>query len=462
MKTNPDAARSWPIPVPTARLPWLCAALLVLAACAVAWDPLLVLWEIVGAAFAASIVADLWLGYRQGCPLSVRRTMPRNWPVGVGQDVVLQMTRDRNAPRLRGQFFDGIPGSFRFSGLPSAFSIPGDESCQFSYRAQPQIRGSHRFTDVALLVTAPLGLWNWRHSVAATGSDASVRVYPDFAKIAQYAALATEHRLTQVGLLQRRRRGEGMEFQQLREYREGDTPRQIDWKASARQRKLIARDYQDESNQQVLLLLDCGQRMQTREAFGTEGSQAPLLSHFDHTLNAMLLFTYVALRQGDGVGMATFAHPEPRFVGPRRGRETLNRLLDAVYDLEPTSLVPDFADAARFVVKRLRRRSLIVLLTNLRDEDDDTLGPALALLRRHHLVVVASLREPGLTALRDRPVQHFEEALAYAAATEYLYARQRLIRILRKTGVRCLDLPPAELPIGLVNEYWSMKRGGVF
>jgi uncharacterized protein (DUF58 family) len=101
------------------------------------------------------------------------------------------------------------------------------------------------------------------------------------------------------------------------------------------------------------------------------------------------------------------------------------------------------------------------VLTNLRDEDDDTLKPALALLQRQHLVVVASLQEPGLTALRRRRVGHFEDALAYAAATEYLYARQRSMASLRKRGVHCLDLAPVDLPMGLVNQYWSMKRSGV-
>jgi uncharacterized protein (DUF58 family) len=104
----------------------------------------------------------------------------------------------------------------------------------------------------------------------------------------------------------------------------------------------------------------------------------------------------------------------------------------------------------------------VILLTNLRDEDDATLMPALGLLRRQHRVVVASLREPGLTSLQNRPVDNFDSALGYAAAVEYLQLRQRTLATLRKQGVHCLDVAPAVLPLALVNQYWTMKRAGVF
>jgi uncharacterized protein (DUF58 family) len=432
-----------------------------LSAACVAFPAMIVVWEIAGAMLLASCLADFWLGWQEGCPLELRRQMSKNWALGVTQTVRLQLRVSGSSRRVRGRLFDGVPAAFRSVGLPREFSLANAQVEHLSYEVVAKSRGSHRFEGADVELVAPLGLWGFRYRLGILGQDREARVYPDFARIAHYTLLATDHRLSQIGLLRQRRRGEGLEFHQLREYREGDSPRQIDWKASTRQGKLISREYQDERNQQLVFLLDCGARMATREDEVVDGTRRTGLSHFDEALNAMLLLSYVALRQGDGVGLATFGHPVPRFLGPRRAQASLNQILNAVYDLEPTEMTPDFLEAARWVTNRVRKRSLIVMITNLREEDDATLLPALKLLKRQHLVVVASLREPGLSALRARPVKHFEDALAYAAASEYLYARQALMAHLRKSGVQCLDVAPSELPIGLVNEYWKMKRRGV-
>ena len=158
----------------------------------------------------------------------------------------------------------------------------------------------------------------------------------------KFAALASGHRLPQLGIHHQRRRGEGSEFHQLRDYRPGDSLRQVDWKATARCRRLISRDYQDEQDQQVVCLLDCGRRMRSLDG---------RLSHFDHTLTALLLLAYVALRQGDAVGLLTFAGPE-RWVPPRKTRGTLDRLMAAVHDLEPGLEPTDYLAAAQAALSR--------------------------------------------------------------------------------------------------------------
>ena len=200
-------------------------------------------------------------------------------------------------------------------------------------------------------------------------------------------------------------------------------------------------------------MLDCGQRMRARD---------DALSHFDHTLNAMLLLTYVALRQGDAVGLSTFAHDTPRFFAPRKSLDTVQRLLNTVFDLQPSLRTPDYQLASQHLAGRLTRRSLVVLLTNLRDEDDATLAPALALLRRRHLVLVANLRETALDRILAEPVGDFDSALTYASATEYAKSRERQIRMLQAAGAKVLDASPPRLPMALVNRYWELKRSGVF
>ncbi|WP_211364057.1 DUF58 domain-containing protein [Propionivibrio limicola] len=415
--------------------------------------PALEIWQSAGLALLILGLGDAWSAIRLGNPIVLERKMAQVWPVGVEQTIRLRlMLRDGSDGwgSVRGQIYDRHPDDFAARTLPLAFKATPGEWVETAYHLQPDERGDHTFRPAHIRIDSPLRLWQTQHEV---GDTETVRVFPNFARITQYALLATDNRLAQIGVLRRRRRGEGSDFDQLREYRRDDSPRHIDWKATARLRKPIVREFQDERDQQIVFLLDCGQRMRSRD---------DALSHFDHTLNAMLLLSYVALRQGDAVGFGTFAHADPRFFAPRKSLATVQMLLNATYDLQPTLHTPDYLAASDLLVRRLRKRSLVVLLTNLRDEDDSTLQPALAQLRRHHLMLVASLRETGLERLRHTSVGDFDEALGYAAAMDYALARQKQQARLRAQGISVLDTQAAQLPVALVNRYWDIKRSGLF
>jgi uncharacterized protein (DUF58 family) len=308
-------------------------------------------------------------------------------------------------------------------------------------------RGEARFGRTELRLSSPCGLWQ---SKRFSGEAQTVRVYPNFRALAKYTLLATDHRLSQIGVLQVRRRGEGTEFHQLREYRQGDPQRAIDWKATARTARLIAKEYEEEKDQRVLLVIDCGRRMASKDDD---------LSHFDHTLNAALLLAHVALRQGDAVGMLTMGGVS-RYLEPRKSIGAVHSILNRVYDLEPTPAVPDYDQAAREVMRHQRRRALVIVLTNLRDEDDDNLLPALQLLRTRHLVVLASLREAIISRALSARVDSFDRAVTHAAAAEYLALRERVFRRIAAAGVMALDVEPERLPISLVNRYLELKREG--
>ncbi len=408
--------------------------------------PLLVVWQLGGALLLALALADAWIARRIGNPLSVERQMAKIWPVGVLQTIRLRLSSANRS--ARGELYDRHPDAFTADSLPLSFNVESGQWVELSYLLHPNERGEHHFGRVQLRLVSPFRLWQTQHEAAQT---AAVRVFPNFARITQYALLATDNRLSQLGVLRRRRRGEGSDFEQLREYRRDDSLRHVDWKATSRLRKLIVREFQDERDQQIIFLLDCGQRMRSRDDD---------LSHFDHTLNAMLLMAYVALRQGDAVGFGTFAHPSPRFFRARKSMATVQLLLNATYDLQPTLQTPDYFAASELLCSHVRKRSLVILLTNLRDEDDSTLQPALIQLRQRHLVLLASLRETGLDQLLDKPVDDFDGALGYAAAIDYRQARQTQLARLRAQGINVLDTDPPQLPVALVNRYWEMKRSG--
>ena len=140
-------------------------------------------------------------------------------------------------------------------GLPLTLTLPARRTAQTQYRYTPLQRGDVRFAGCDVRITGPLGLWEHQRFFDQVSN---VRVYPNFAAVMRYTLLATDNRLSQIGIMQRQRRGEGLDFHQLREYREGDTQRQIDWNATARARKMISREYRDERDQQIMFLIDCG------------------------------------------------------------------------------------------------------------------------------------------------------------------------------------------------------------
>ena len=201
----------------------------------------------------------------------------------------------------------------------------------------------------------------------------------------------------------------------------------------------------------MVLLIDTGLRMLARDGE---------LTHFDHVLDAALVVSYLALREGDAVGLLA-SGGERRWVAPQRGAGALDVLLRASYDVQPQPVATDYLAAATELSLRQRRRSLVLLVTNLRDEDIDDLLVAVRMLQQRHHVVVASLREEALDAVLDDDVQNLRAALRAAATARYLQQRATAHDLLRAQRVRVLDVTCAQLPGALVERYLAIKREGL-
>lgn len=377
----------------------------------------------------------------------IQRQLPGSLPLGRWSEVQLEI-RHPYRQALEVQLFDHPPQGLSFEHLPQSVSLEPGQVSRVGYSVRPLQRGHFNFHQCEVNLPSPLGLWSARRRLKVHDSS---RVYPDFARLYGAQLLAVDNWLSQLGVRQLQRRGLGLEFNQLREFREGDSLRQIDWKATARQRTPIAREYQDERDQQIIFMLDCGRRMR---------SQDGELAHFDHALNACLLLSYVALRQGDAVGLYSFAGERSRYLAPVKGSAQLSVLLNGVYDLDTSQRPADYQAAASELLARQKRRALVVLVTNLRDEDDQELLTAVKRISRQHRVLVASLREEVLDQLRQSPVQTLPEALIYSAAVNYLNSRAELHERLSAHGIALLDARPGELGAELVSRYLSWKKAG--
>ena len=410
---------------------------------------------------AAELFTSLWwlgmsvLGFaalldfvtgRRSDSLVGHRSLPGNLALGVDQEIGLAL-RNQGSRTLVLQASDQLPPELRSTELPLQVQLHPGQEIQTGYKATPVRRGLAAFGRMEALVSSPWQLWQCR---VLLGEPQDAKVYPNFLGISSLQALSTEQSLRYMGVHQQQRRGEGLDFRQLREYRRGDSQRQVDWRASARMQKLISREYQDERDQEIIFLLDCGRRMRARDGD---------LSHFDHALNALLLSAYVAIRQGDAVGLQCFAGNHSR-LPPVKGEGAINLLLNHVYDLHSGTAHSDYTAAAEQLLARQQRRALVILLTNVRDEDSEDLTAAVQQLSRHHLVMVACLRERVLDELLEKPVADFDSALLNGAGKDFVQRRDRLLQQLRARNTILADALPSEMHMSLVETYWQLKRSG--
>jgi len=440
-----------PSPAPRQRLPqpsaWLVAGLglwgTVGLLASLGWIPERG-WYLFGAALLLLAGVDLFLLLRRPTP-QVRREVAEVLAVGRTHRVSLHLISGPVRQPL--DVHDHHPGGWTVTGLPQRVRLRVGETSTLTYQVCPPSRGAFTFDGTALRLLSPLRLWrHLRHA----GTVQAVRVFPDTAPLTRLAWLSAERASHLVGAHLQRRRGEGTDFHQMRDYRIGDSLRQIDWKATRRARRLISRDYQDETNQQVLLLLDSGRRMLARDGE---------LSHFDHALNACLLIAHLALRRGDGVGLFTTGGA-PRWVPPQRGAGALAALINASYDLQPSPMATDYLAAATELSQRQRRRALLLLVTNLRDEDVDDVLASVHLMQRRHVVVVASLRERALDDALDAPITDLADAVRAGATARYLAERAAAHAALRQHRISVLDVTAGQLPAALVEQYLAIKRAG--
>jgi len=383
-------------------------------------------------------------------PIAFERQMPSAF--ALGQPHGLTVTLGHEGPHAWDiELFDHVPATMTQRLLPATVVLPAASRLDVRYEVTPLQRGKVVFEPAAIRVRSRLGLVDLQ---LRAGAAQSVHVYPNFAALSRYAWLAGDRRLAEIGIKTYAARGAGTDFKQLGEYVPGMPTRHIDWNASMRHRRPVVREFQDDRDQSVVFLLDCGRRMRADERSGTSGS------HFDQALNAAMLLAYVALKDGDAVGALTFGHDasEQRHFAPAKGMAALNTLVARLHDIEPSPTHSDYLAAARDLMLRVRRRSLIVVLTNFRDEDCEELEDALKLMRTRHLVLLASLREGVVAEIAAQPLDEPGAIVDVAAAHWFQNARAEAFRRLAGKNQLLVDTEPEQLPAALVNRYHAVKR----
>lgn len=390
---------------------------------------------------------DLWRA-RGPSKITITRTLPPMVTLGnkftVEWEIASTFTR-RVHVRLSDEFKPSLNAQTR---RISVF-VPREGRVFASTELQPNRRGRFVIEKMVVRTYGPWGLWALQKK---RDVESVLRVYPSFASRKEAELRIEKARVLEVGLRSVRSRGGGTEFDQLREYSVDDDFRRIDWAATARAGKPIVRTYRAEQNQNVLIMLDCGRVMAGRVA------DVPRL---EHAMDATMALATVAARLGDRVGLIAFDYRIRSEVAAHHGNSQIARMSEAMYELEPELLESDYRSAFVHALSRFRRRSLVVVLTELAEQAvTETLMPALPLISKNHLVVVSSVRDGDLSRWAHAVPTEANKAYRKAAAMSALDGRRRIIAGLKSRGATVVDSEPGKLAAELADTYLQVKATG--
>lgn len=344
------------------------------------------------------------------------------------------------------QIRDEPPFDFDVSEQILTGEINSHQTWEQTYYVLPNLRGDYQFGDINLRWQGPFGLMTRQGKVDAKDR---VKVYPNLLGIRQYDLVLRRNRLQEIGLRHSRQFGEGTEFERLREYLPDDPYRRIDWKATARRARPITVEYQTDRSQNLMVLLDIG-RM----------SQSPIgkIAKLDYTINTALLLSYVAIGKGDKVGLMTFADDIGVYLSPQQGKGQFYRILETLYPIQAQHIEPDFSRAISYLGHKLRKRSLIVIFTDLSGSlAIQDLINNVAVLSKRSLPLVVTISDPQIHAAA---VQYPEDSFSVyqrSAAARFLDQRKVALDTLKYMGILTLDVPANQLSISVVNRYLELK-----
>lgn len=380
----------------------------------------------------------------------IERVMDDRFSMGADNPVKIRLINRSNRP-IEVLMKDEYPPEMELlTPREARLRISANRSGEWHYSLLPTARGDYRFGDTALRLRSRLGLV-WRQLEFPTSR--TVRVYPNIQEARKNELYAHRNRDLKLGHRRMRVKGAGREFESLRDFVIGDEVRHISWPATARRGKLITRQYTIERSQNIVVMLDAGRLMTAR--IGN-------LTKLDHAINATLSIAYVAVAGGDNVGLLAFSRTILSFIPPKRGRDQINRVMEALYNIEPQLIEPSYARAFNFLGLNCHRRSLIIILTDLvdRDASAELLSHA-SKLAPHHLPLIVTIGDSDLRALVRSSPQSPSEVYRQSVAEEILRQREEALSRIHQLGGLALDVPAGRLSFELVNKYLDVKERGL-
>jgi len=346
---------------------------------------------------------------------------------------------------------DEFPPQLKLSGAREArVDVDAQSTAALVYGLTPPKRGRFEFDRIAVRY---LSRWRLVWCQTRVGEPVGVKVYPNMRRAREAELKALGARSLVAARRKSQWRGEGRDFESLRDYVRGDEMRHISWTATARRGKLVTRQYQMERDQTIMIALDAGRLMTARIENETK---------LDLAVHAALALMSAATRAGDNTGLAVFGRRIKTYLPPKRGVEHLDAALEALHDIEPEMIEPSYARAFEYISANSRRRSLVVVLTDLVDEEGSReLLSSLKLLRPRHLPLVVTIADRDLKAVVREPPENEGELFTQSVAEEIMYQREAALRLVEAQGGLALDVTATALVPKLLETYLRVKERGL-
>lgn len=349
------------------------------------------------------------------------------------------------------RIIDELPIQFQERDFEMKETLQKGASRTLEYSVRPTERGEYHFGGLQIFASSSLGFAQRKFSF---NQDALVPNYPSFLQLRKYELMAFTNKLRDYGLKKIRRIGQTMEFEQIKDYVQGDDVRNINWKASAKRNLLMINQYQDEKSQPVYSVIDKGRVMKM---------PFEALKLLDYAINSTLVISNIALKKGDKAGMFSFSDKVSNQVLAQKRASQMNLILETLYNLDTDYKESDFARLYIDIKRSITQRSLLLLYTNF--ETMDALHrqlPYLQAIAKNHLLVVIFFENTELKELVKQPAASTQEIYQKTIAEKFLYEKKLIVSELNRYGIQTILTEPEQLTVNTINKYLEIKARGLF
>ena len=394
------------------------------------------------------VIIDFILLFKQK-GISASRILPEKLSNGDDNPIEITLQNDYNFTADL-QLIDEMPFQYQKRDFEIDTQLSKHNKKKITYTLRPLERGEYYFGSLNIYVNSPIALVTRRYEFA---KDAMVPNYPSFLQLRKYMLLAFSNKLFEYGLKKIRRIGHTMEFEQIKDYVNGDDIRNINWKATAKRSQLMVNQFQDERSQPIYSVIDKGRAMK----MPFDG-----LSLLDYAINATLVISNVALKKQDKAGMFTFSRKVENKVVAERRPSQMNKILETLYNVNTDFSESDFSRLYIDVKRSLTQRGLLLLYTNF--ETLDALHrqlPYLKAIAKNHLLVVIFFENTELQKLTNVEAHNTFDIFQKTVAEKFMYEKKLIVNELQKHGIQSILTTPENLTINTINKYLEIKARGL-
>lgn len=395
------------------------------------------------------LALDILILYLTKTGIEGERIAPEKLSNGDLNPISIQIKNHYTFPILV-KIIDEIPFQFQIRNFKMVKTIKASDQGEFGYDLRPTQRGEYHFGYLNIYVSSPLRLISRRFSFA---KDQMVPTYPSYIQLRKYDLLAFSNNLFQYGIKKIRRIGHTMEFEQIKEYVQGDDLRTLNWKATAKKNALMVNQFQDEKSQSVYMAIDKGRVMQ----MPFDG-----LSLLDYAINSTLVLSNVILKKQDKAGLFSFSKKvENRVFAERRGSQ-MQKILETLYNIRTDFFESDYSRLYVDIKKNINQRSLIILYTNFETMDGlNRQLPYLKGIAKNHLLVVVFFQNTELNDIINTKTDTIQEVYDKVIAEKFMFEKRLIANELKKYGIHSVLTQPENLTLDAINKYLEIKSRGI-